>query len=122
MWIALLLAMIAGASEVDPVASPGPPEDLTVSYIRGESSVRRRCAACHAVGAEDLSPYPDAPPLREVVTRYPVDNLEEALAEGIYVNHQGPMPPFALEADEIADIVAYLRTLQTPGDTEGGPR
>lgn len=122
MWIALLFAMIAGASDVDPVISRGPPEDLTVSYIRGESSVRRRCAACHAVGPDDQSPYPDAPPLRVVVTRYPVENLEEALAEGIYVNHQGPMPPFVLEADEIADIVAYLRTLQTPRETEGRGR
>lgn len=122
MWLALMFVLLSAGADVDPVQSPGPPEDLTVSWIRGEGHVRNRCAACHAVGRDDQSPYPAAPPLREVVTRYPVENLEEALAEGIYVNHQGPMPPFALEADEIADIVAYLKTLQQPREAEGGRR
>ncbi|MBX7248621.1 MAG: cytochrome c [Caulobacteraceae bacterium] len=113
MWIYLLLGLLFSDANEGPSRLAGPPDDMTASAIRGEMSVRRRCASCHAVSTDDASPYPGAPPLRVVAGRYPVQNLEEALAEGIYVGHRGPMPPFALEADEIADITAYLRTLRT---------
>lgn len=122
MWIFLLLGLwMPGATDTPPHEA-GPPADMTTSFIRGEMAVRRRCAACHAVSMEDASPYPGAPPLREIASRYPVENLEEALAEGIYVGHRGPMPPFTLEADEIADITAYLRTLQGPRSDPGARR
>ena len=113
MWLLIALGLLfpTDASDREVPASRVPP-DLTVSVLHGEASVRRRCAACHAVGVDGASPLPSAPPFREVAGRYPVENLEEALAEGIYVGH-GPMPPFALEADEVADIIAYLRTLRT---------
>lgn len=111
MWMILLWALLGaegGPSYVEPANLPA---DMVVSAMRGEDSVRRRCSACHAVGADDQSPNPRSPPLRDIAQRYPVDNLEEALAEGIYVGHNSPMPPFALEADEVADITAYLRQL-----------
>jgi mono/diheme cytochrome c family protein len=114
MWIIILLGLLLPASAEIPAREVGPPDDMAVSAMRGEASVRRRCATCHAVSFDDASPYPAAPPLREVAARYPVENLEEALAEGIYVGHKGPMPPFALEAAEIADITAYLRSIPEP--------
>ncbi len=110
MWILFLLGLFAGSPTAG-ASEASPPPDLTVSAIRGEASVRRRCAACHAVAADDQSPNPDAPPLREVAERYPVDNLGEAFAEGIMVAHDSTMPPFTLEAQEIADILAYLDQL-----------
>lgn len=112
MLIFFLLGLMSAEAADTPARKAGPPADLTTSAIQGEMSVRRHCATCHAVSMQDASPYPGAPPLRDVASRYPVENLEEALAEGIYVSHRGPMPPFTLEADEIADITAYLRTLQ----------
>lgn len=108
MLILLLLAALAGDP---PPGAARLPSDLTASSVRGESAVRRRCAACHAVAADDASPNPDAPPLREIQGRYPVDNLEEALAEGILVGHDSPMPAFELEPEEISDIIAYLRRI-----------
>ena len=90
---------------------PGPPADLTVSAIRGERRVAVRCGGCHATGSAGVSPHDGAPPLREVADRYPAESLEEALAEGIMVGHDAVMPTFELPSDEIADIVAYLRTL-----------
>lgn len=111
MWIFVLLSLLLGDSD-----QPGPPtppaEDMTVSAIRGEALAVRRCAACHATGVSGASPNAKAPPLREVGKRYPVENLEEAFAEGILVAHDGPMPPFAFEPDEIQDLIAYLRKLQ----------
>jgi cytochrome c1 len=55
---------------------------------------------------------PDAPPLRAISKRFPVENLEEALAEGISVGHP-MMPRVELSAQEIADFEAYLKSLST---------
>lgn len=111
MW---LLLFLMGLIADPPALAATPPADLTAAALRGETAVRRRCSACHAVAADDLSPNPDAPPLREIPARYPVDSLEEALAEGIIVAHDSPMPAFVLEPDEIADVIAYLRELGAP--------
>ncbi|MDO1558592.1 cytochrome c [Brevundimonas sp. 2R-24] len=109
----LLLMMLLSLMEVQPRPGvAGPPVDMTVSALHGETLVRERCGACHAVGREGPSPLADAPPLREIPNRYPVDNLEEALAEGIIVAHDGPMPAFEMEPEDITDIIAYLRTLK----------
>jgi mono/diheme cytochrome c family protein len=40
-----------------------------------------------------------------------VENLEEALGEGITTGHPD-MPQFTLSGDEAQDLVVYLRTLQ----------
>ena len=110
----LLLLFLMGLFGDPPAPAAALPADLTASAVRGEAAVRSRCSACHAVGAGDLSPNPAAPPLREIRSRYPVDNLEEALADGILVAHDSPMPAFVLEPDEIADVIAYLRELGAP--------
>ena len=87
------------------------PSDMTVSAIRGETAVYSRCSSCHAVALDDISPNPQAPPLRTIGARYPVEDLEEAFAEGVMVSHDQTMPTFALGPEEIADIVAYLKEL-----------
>ena len=107
-WIAArLLSLI-----IPPGQRQGPPADLQVSPIRGERLAQERCGTCHAVGPEGESPLPYAPPFRTIPGRYPVENLEEALAEGIIVSHDAVMPTFELEPDEIADILAHMRTLE----------
>jgi mono/diheme cytochrome c family protein len=45
--------------------------------------------------------------------RYPPEELEEALAEGITSGHPD-MPEFILSPEEIADVVRYLHTLAAP--------
>ena len=45
-----------------------------------------------------------------VVTRYPPDDLAEALAEGIMSGHPD-MPQFVFRPTEIEALVAYLNTL-----------
>lgn len=121
MWIFVLLSLLLGDAE-PPTPHTPPAEDMTVSAIRGEALAIRRCAACHATGAEGTSPNAEAPPLRELGRRYPVENLEEAFAEGILVAHDGPMPPFVFEADEVRDLVAYLRKLQDEQADRGSRR
>ena len=42
---------------------------------------------------------------------YPVESLEEALAEGISTGHP-TMPEFRLDPDQIGDVIAYLKSLE----------
>jgi hypothetical protein len=44
-------------------------------------------------------------------TRYPIEVLANALAEGISAGHPR-MPPFHLGPNQIADLLAYLKTLE----------
>ena len=48
-----------------------------------------------------------APPFRTLHLRYPIDSLEEALAEGIRTGHRA-MPEFALSNHQVQDLIAYL--------------
>jgi mono/diheme cytochrome c family protein len=66
---------------------------------------------CHAVGKTGDSPLALAPPFRTLHDRYPVEDLEESLAEGIVTGHP-TMPQFQLDAAQINDFIAYLKSLQ----------
>lgn len=52
-----------------------------------------------------------APPFRTLHSKYPVENLEEALAEGIVTGHP-EMPVFQLEPPQISALIEYLYTLK----------
>lgn len=97
---AVLAAVAFGADEA---AANGDRE-------KGAALAERLCASCHAVGASGESAHADAPPLRVIAARWPVEYLEEALAEGIMVGHSD-MPEFELHPDRIADLLAYIDSL-----------
>lgn len=78
---------------------------------KGQALLQANCARCHAIGADDTSTHKDAPPFRAVVTRYPPDNLAEALAEGLVSGHPD-MPEFVFEPDEVVAITTYLESLK----------
>lgn len=52
-----------------------------------------------------------APPFRVLHKRYPVEALEEALAEGITTGHRA-MPESRLDPVQIGDLIAYLKTFE----------
>ncbi|MBU0583535.1 MAG: cytochrome c [Alphaproteobacteria bacterium] len=76
----------------------------------GKALIEARCAACHAIGVADKSPHPDAPAFRTLHEKYPLQNLEEALAEGIFTGHPD-MPEFEATPVQIAGIIAYISSL-----------
>jgi mono/diheme cytochrome c family protein len=80
---------------------------------RGRAIVEEHCARCHAVGEAGESPLAAAPPFRSLGERYPVSDLEEALAEGIVTAHPD-MPEFAFPPEEVAAIIAFLESIQQP--------
>jgi len=69
------------------------------------------CAGCHAVGPRGASRRAAAPPFRQLHQRYPVESLQEALAEGILTGHP-EMPEFLFFPGEIEDFIAYLKSLE----------
>jgi mono/diheme cytochrome c family protein len=69
------------------------------------------CARCHSIDKVSPSPLTIAPPFRTLHERYPVETLQEALAEGIVTGHP-TMPEFRFEADQVGDFIAYLKTLE----------
>lgn len=92
---------------------PGP-EAGAGNVERGRAFAEANCGSCHAVGPDGESPYAASPPFRTLSQRYPIENLAEALAEGIGVTHGGAveMPEFVLSPDEIDDFLAYLASIQ----------
>ena len=86
-------------------------EVLSPAAQRGLVIVRANCSRCHAVGKVGDSPLPIAPPFRTLHERYPVDDLQEPLAEGIVTGHP-TMPEFRFDSGQVGDIIAYLKSLE----------
>ncbi|MGZ3276019.1 MAG: c-type cytochrome, partial [Caulobacteraceae bacterium] len=67
------------------------------------------------------SPNPRAPRFRDLGARYPLDDLREALAEGMIVGHPALMPKVILRPTQIDDLIAYMKSVQ-PRSAEDRPR
>lgn len=92
--------------------APAAAADERADRARGAQLVQRNCAGCHAVGTSDASRNPAAPPFRELHRRYEIDHLAEALVEGMLAGHPA-MPEFRFPPDDVAAIIAYLKSIQT---------
>lgn len=88
---------------------------------KGEALLTKNCARCHAIGVSGESSHEKAPPFRQIVTRYPLDNLAEALAEGIVSGH-ADMPEFVFEPGEIDAILAYLDDVKAKTNGAEAPK
>jgi cytochrome c len=97
--IAMTIAMVMSAAALSPAEQ------------RGKTFVITNCARCHSVDKVTPSPLKIAPPFRTLHLRYPIDTLEESLAEGIVTGHP-TMPVFQLEPDQVHDVISYLKTLE----------
>jgi len=76
----------------------------------GQKLVEENCSRCHGVTSSDKSSHPDAPPFRTLSKRYPVEDLAEALAEGISTGHPD-MPEFVASPEQVGAIIAYIRSI-----------
>jgi len=103
----LVIAVLAGLAAAGPARANGEGDASA-----GHAIVAENCSRCHAVEPTGDSPNPAAPPMRTFASEWPLENLEEALAEGIVVGHEGiEMPEFVFEPEQISDIIAYLRVI-----------
>lgn len=97
--LALLSSPANGAAALWPAAQ------------RGLVLVEANCARCHAIRRIGGSPLKIAPPFRSLHLRYPVEDLQEPLAEGIVTGHP-TMPEFGFGPDQVGDVIAYLKSLE----------
>ncbi len=104
-------ASAAGTLVLAVLTVGGPAAAWDRAVQRGATLARTHCARCHAVGRDGASPLGVAPPFRELHTRYPVENLGEALTEGIRTGHPS-MPEFRFDPDEAEALIAYLKSLE----------
>ena len=115
----LAIAVLGAALAAGPAFAQDP------QVAQGREIVQRNCGMCHAVGRADASPNAAAPAFRELHKRYPVENLGEALSEGIITGHP-QMPEFAFPPEQVSAIISYLKSIQTQQGAErappGGPR
>lgn len=107
----LRTALLACAVLIPAAAADAATEPQSPRAQRGFTFAQANCAKCHAIGKVGESPLPIAPPFRTLHTRYPVENLAEALAEGIVTGHP-TMPEFQLDGAQIDDLLAYLKWLE----------
>jgi len=101
--IAIPLMFILSNAKGDEVLSPAAQRGLVI--------LKTNCSRCHAIGKIGESPLKIAPPFRTLHERYPVEDLEEPLAEGIITGHP-TMPEFRFDPGQVGDIIAYLKTLE----------
>jgi mono/diheme cytochrome c family protein len=99
------LAALLGALSVHAASAETPVE-------RGQDLVLHNCSMCHAVGPTGASPNASAPLFRDLHARYPIDDLAEALAEGILTGHP-QMPEFVFSPDDVTAIIDYLKSIQS---------
>lgn len=93
------------------VCVPGATQPAQGSIQQGLAIARTHCARCHSIDASGPSPLPLAPPFRDLHKLYPVESLEEALAEGIMTGHS-EMPQFRFEPEEIENLITWLKSLE----------
>ncbi len=78
----------------------------------GRAIAVSRCGECHAIAGDGPGRDPNAPAFVTFPQRWPVEALEEALAEGIVVSHEDvSMPEFELDPADIAALLAYIDSL-----------
>jgi mono/diheme cytochrome c family protein len=94
-WLALLTLCVADARAAGTDASDG------------KALLEKNCGRCHSLEATGVSPLPQAPPLREVYLKYPIEQLEEGFAEGMGSRHRD-MPQIQFSDDQVAAILNYL--------------
>jgi cytochrome c len=104
-----LAAVVAISAPLPPTA--GADEALSPPAQRGLVFARTHCAKCHSIDRVSQSPLPPAPPFRKLHERYPVETLQEALAEGIVTGHPS-MPEFQLDPGQVNDVIVYLKSLE----------
>ncbi len=101
------LAFPAAAAEPETL----PPERTTQQLIAaGEKLARQKCASCHSIARNGESPNKAAPPFRTFASKWPLEDLEESLAEGIVTGHE-EMPEVVFTPLEIDAFLEFLRSI-----------
>ena len=103
--------LLAAAIALSLIARPAFGQDNAAPARRGQELLGANCSRCHAIGRTGASPHTAAPAFRTLSRRYPIEELAEALAEGLSVGHSD-MPDFVFEPEDVGSIIDYLKSIQ----------
>ena len=104
----------ASAPIEDADAKPLTPQQRAEAIKAGRKLAKERCSSCHAINAKGASANKAAPPFRTFASKWPLQDLEEPLAEGIVTGHE-EMPEFVFTPDEITSFLEFLRSFKKAG-------
>ena len=104
-------AILLLASSISGIGVTIPASADEQSVRRGKAIAVTRCSYCHSIEKVGRSPRAAAPPFRSLHKQYPVETLEDALAEGMSTGHPR-MPEFRLEPDQVGDFISFLKSLE----------
>lgn len=76
---------------------------------RGRQLAERWCASCHLVGPGQREASADVPTFASIARR---EDLPESFLAAFLTTPHPPMPNMNLSRQEIADVLAYIRTLR----------
>ena len=108
----LVVGLISAEISAIVLCASGPAfAQLSPAAQRGLTFVRVHCGECHAIDKVSASPITIAPPFRTLRFKYPIEGMRQRLSEGITAGHP-TMPQFRLDPDQIADVVAYIESLE----------
>ena len=123
-----VLSLVLAAAQAPAQPKPQP---LSPLALGGQRIAQRNCGICHAVDARP-SPLADAPPFATLYRRYPPGGLDHILTEGMLApsrkpeegspDHHPRMPMFELDEDEVAQLKAYLASLDPRPANRGAAR
>ncbi|MBB5751172.1 c-type cytochrome [Prosthecomicrobium pneumaticum] len=102
------------------LAAIGAQPAFAADVQRGKAIAQEKCARCHAIGKHGPSPFAQAPPFRDLHLRYPLESLEESMAEGLSSGHPA-MPVFTFTPADIDAFIAYLHGLDEGPDRPDPP-
>lgn len=110
--VLILSALAVGCVAAAPPragTAPGRPE-----AARGLAFAQQRCAECHGVTPDTLSPNPESPPFEDIANRSGL--TEETLGQFLIDSHNFPTAmDFTVSRVEAADLAAWMVTLRKPG-------
>jgi cytochrome c len=98
---------------------PGPvlAANTVSSASGGKALLEKNCSRCHSIEAKNDSPLKQAPPLREVYLKYPIEQSEYGFAEGMGSRHKG-MPQIQFSDDQVSAILHYLGSITGTAPSE----
>lgn len=101
--LVLAVAFLAGSLEAALAEDSSPSQ-------KGQEIAAKLCARCHSVTRDGDSPFAEAPPFRTFASKWPLESLEEAFAEGIVVGHPA-MPEFVFGPEDIQNLLSYIASI-----------
>lgn len=104
-------AMVFPVFVISTIAASNPAFADVQSIRRGKAFAQANCSYCHSIDRSTRSPRRAAPPFRTLHKQYPVETLEDALAEGMSTGHPR-MPEFRLDSGQVADFIGFLKSLE----------